>query len=277
MSPLVRRLGFPLVLLALVALTGCWNPFQPNVLGRGVSTPPPAPNSPSNTLLLFKWCYENRSQAEYRELFTADYRFAFAALDTNGNAYRDQPWTRDDELESSRKLFEGGEADQPAASQISLVLERSFRVQNDTRPGKYDPDRRKTITTLVNLTIQTIDGTSTNVNGKATFFLVRGDSALIPDDLGFGPDPNRWYIERWEDQTFAPTGAQALTAGGTPGALPASAGRAGSGGLRPASVRVTSFSAQRSGNAVTGGPRPAQPATTERFDLTWGALKVWYR
>jgi hypothetical protein len=278
MSPLVRRLGLPFIVLALVAVTGCWNPFQPNVLGRGVSTPPPAPNTPSNVLLLFKWCYENRSQAEYRELFTADYRFAFAALDTNGNAYRDQPWTRDDELESSRKLFEGGEADQPAASLITLVLDRSFRVQNDTRPGKYDPDRRKTITTQVNLTIQTIDGTATNVNGKATFFLVRGDSALIPDDIGLGPDANRWYIERWEDQTFAAV-AQGLTAGGTPGALPASgsATRAGSGGVRPSSVRVTSFAAQRGVIPVTGAPRPAQPATTERFNLTWGAVKVWYR
>ena len=33
---------------------------------------------------------------------------------------------------------------------------------------------------------------------------MRGDSALIPQQLkdrGFGPDPNRWYIERWEDKT----------------------------------------------------------------------------
>jgi hypothetical protein len=275
-TPSVRRLLIALALLALVAVTGCWNPFQPSVLGRGVSTPPPAPNTPSNTLLLFKWCYENRSQAEYRELFTADYRFAFAALDTNGNAYRDQPWTRDDELESSRKLFEGGEADQPAASLITLVLDRSFRVQNDTRPGKYNPEQRKTITTQVNLTIQTVDGTATNVNGKATFFLVRGDSALIPDDIGLGPDPNRWYIERWEDQTYAPTGAQALMAGGSAGALPAS-GTAAHAGLRPASVRVTSFSAERGGNAV-GPSRPAQPATAAApHNLFWGALKVWYR
>lgn len=244
----------PLAVLAMFALpllAGCWNPFSPDVLGRGVSTPPPAPNSPSNTLQLFKWCYENRSFSEYRELFTADYRFVFAALDTNGNAYRDQPWTRDDELESSRKLFEGGDATQPAASIITLVLDRNFRVQNDTRPGKYDPERRKTITTQVNLTIQTVDGTATNVNGKATFFLVRGDSALIPEDLGLGPDPNRWYIERWEDQTFAPTLAQAMRASGFP---PPTASR-------PAADRPAA------------APTVSQPAGY----VTWGAIKRWYR
>jgi len=232
--------------LALLLVAGCWNPFMPKVLGRGVSTPPPAPNTPSNTLLLFKWAYENRSQAEYRELFTADYRFAFAAADTNGNQYRGDTWTRDDEIESSRKLFEGGDVTQPAASQITLVLDRNFKVQNDTRPDKYDPDRRKTITTQVNLTIQTIDGAATNVNGKATFFLVRGDSADIPPDLGFGPDANRWYIERWEDQTFAPTLAQALTARG---AVPAS-------------------------RSATG----AAPALSQALgQVSWGAIKVWYR
>lgn len=251
-GPARRRRALPFAVLAVLALplvAGCWNPFSPSVLGRGVSTPPPAPNTPTNTLLLFKWCYENRSFAEYRELFTADYRFAFAALDTNGNQYRGDTWTRDDELESTRKLFEGGDASQPAASLITLVLDRNFRVQNDTRPGKYDPERRKTITTQVNLTIQTVDGTATNVNGKATFFLVRGDSADIPPDLGLGPDPNRWYIERWEDQTYAPTIAQALLAGAT---------------MRVAAGPVAD--------------RPAAtPAVSRAYQVTWGAIKVWYR
>ncbi|MEO5617021.1 MAG: hypothetical protein ABIS67_04565, partial [Candidatus Eisenbacteria bacterium] len=43
------------------------------------------------------------------------------------------------------------------------------------------------------------------ITGAARFFVVRGDSALIPDDLvqrGFTADANRWYIERWEDETI---------------------------------------------------------------------------
>ena len=33
--------------------------------------------------------------------------------------------------------------------------------------------------------------------------MVRGDSAAIPAELGFGPDSTRWYIERWEDETLS--------------------------------------------------------------------------
>jgi len=49
--------------------------------------------------------------------------------------------------------------------------------------------------------------------GFANFFMVRGDSALIPADLaarGFRPDSTRWYIERWEDDTFQEVGARAM-------------------------------------------------------------------
>jgi len=247
----LSRLAFALALLAIPGVYGCFDPFHPLIgSDTGVSEPPPVPDSPQNALRLLEWSYNHKAIDEYRELFTADYRFAFAALDTNGNAYRGDTWTRDDELESTRKLFEGGDATQPAASIITLVLDRNFRVQNDTRPGKYDPDRRKTITTQVNLTIQTVDGTATNVNGKATFFLVRGDSADIPEDLGLAPDPNRWYIERWEDQTFAPTIAQAMVAAGLP---PPGMTRADLG--RPA----------------------AAPTVSNPRSVTWGAIKRWYR
>lgn len=164
----------------------------------------PAANSPEGAVNAFRWCNENLSTEGYRLIFTDDFQFAFAALDTNGNAFRDD-WNRGRELGYFEHLVNGGAADQPAASLLTLVVDRTYRVQNDTRPGKYDPDRRKTITTQVNLTIQTTDGAAANVNGKATFYLVRGDSARIPEDLGVGADPQRWYIERWEDQTFAPT------------------------------------------------------------------------
>lgn len=167
----------------------------------------PAASSPEGAVNAFRWCNENLSTEGYRLLFTADFRFAFATLDTNGNVFRGDAWVREHELGYFGHLVNGGAADQPAASLLTLVLDRSFRVQNDTRTGKYDPERRKTITTQVNLTIQTVDGVAVNVNGKATFFLVRGDSARVPEDLGLGADPNRWYIERWEDQTFAPTGS----------------------------------------------------------------------
>jgi len=225
-----------LLIGALLLAAGC-DRNEPAPTQPDPPAPMPTASSPESLMAAFAWCNQNLSIDEYRTLFTDDFQFVFPAMDTMGNQYRDHPWTREDELTHFQNLVNGGAADQPAARLITLVLDRSFRVEDDLRPGKYDPDRRKIITTHVNLMIQTIDGAASNVNGKATFFLVRGDSALIPDDLGHGPDPNRWYIERWEDQTYAPTG---LTTGSS-GAAPR--------------------------------PQHAQPASK----TTWGTIKVRYR
>jgi len=226
---------------ALFLLAGCFNPFDPREAGPGISSPPPAADSPGNVLRLLEWAYDNRAIAEYRELFTDDYRFVFSVLDPYGNAYRDVPWTREDELISATHLFQGGHATEPAASSIILDLDRNFRVSSDPRPGKGDR-MHKNIRTSVILTI--VDpNKETRVTGFASFFLVRGDVALIPEELrlrGFGPDSSRWYVERWEDDT----------ANITPGGNPAVA--------RPAAAGMSS------------------PSLT-LFRVSWGGLKVILR
>jgi len=205
----LRPLVIGLLWLALgLPLAGCFNPFRPLELIVGISTPPPAPNSPSNALRLLEWCYDQRAIAEYREIFDDDYRFAFAALDPYGNAYRDNPWTREDELISTTNLFQGGAANQPAATSITLNLAPEFRVRSDPRPGKNSL-WHKTIRTSVSLTIVDANQLQTDVSGFAVFYLVRGDSARIPQELidkGFGPNSSRWYIERWEDESVQPIG-----------------------------------------------------------------------
>ena len=204
-------------------LGGCYNPFRPDELTTGVvSTPPPTPDTPSNTLRLLEWCYNNRAIAEYRELFTDDYRFQFGALDPYGNAYRETPWTREDELASATNLFQGSSAKQAAAS-ITLTLDKNFRVQSDPRPGK-NPRWHKTILTSQVLSILEADQIRRDVTGSSLFFLVRGDSALIPEELksrGFGPDTTRWYIDRWEDQSPVAPGEGVASRNGDRRARPA--------------------------------------------------------
>jgi hypothetical protein len=227
--PRSRAGGAVATLLVLAALTGCFNPFRPLIGGQsGISVPPPVPNSAQNVLRLLEWCYNNRAIEEYREIFADDYRFVYSALDSNGQAYRDVPWTREDELISTGKLFLGGDATQPAATSISLAFDRNFNVTADTRPGK-NPIWHKNIRTQVVLNIRTSDGGAIDVTGFANFFLVRGDSAQIPAELPFGPDPNRWYIERWEDQTAQgnalapppPVSARGRASADAPNAAPA--------------------------------------------------------
>jgi len=248
-----RRAVAAVAVLALAAC-GCFNPFDPLRAGRGLSSAPPVPSSASGILRLLEWCYLNRAASEYRELFTDDYRFLFSALDSTGAAYRDNPWTREDELISTTNLFQGGDASQPAASNIQLILDKNFRITNDPNfpnSGKWYKSIRSTVT----LIITTTDGAQTNVNGNARFFLVRGDSALIPEELrlrGFGPDSLRWYIRRWEDETAV--GHAALLAG-----------------------RVAEQATAATPGQARGGSVAAEAATGEFLDLTWGQVKHIYR
>lgn len=239
------RRSLPALLLLLGVsplLAGCFNPFDPRQLGGGISTPPPVPDSPANVLRLLEWSYNNRSIAEYRELFTSDYRFAFSAIDPYGDAYPGDIWSREDELASATHLFQGGKPTEPAATSINLDLGRTLTPRPDPRPGK-DDRMHKSIHTSVTLTI--VDPSKeTHVNGFATFYLARGDVAAIPDELkekGFGPDSTRWYIERWEDDT-----ANNQTGGG------------GSASRAPAA------------------PARAVPAD-DLVHATWGGVKVFWR
>jgi hypothetical protein len=209
-----RRLASLLVLAALAALlAGCFNPFDPRISStRVASAPPPSPNTPANTIRLFVWCWQNRDPDRYAEVFTDDYRFVFGEADSAGNAFRDRPWLREDEMQFAQHLFRGG-ADQPPASDIQIDFDKTLTPSDDPRPG-HNPKWHQTIFTHVDLkiTVTGSDGTPsvTPITGNALFYLTRGDSALIPTDLkGFKPDSNRWWIDRWEDKTIA-TGSPAL-------------------------------------------------------------------
>jgi hypothetical protein len=248
----MRILGLLLFGFVLLGAAGCFNPFDPDVRGTGFRKAAPIPNSPTNLLRLFEWCYVNRAVAEYREIFSDDYRFVFSAVDPAGDAYRDRPFTREDELISTTNLFRGGDADQPAATDISLILDNNFAEFTDPRPGKGNFKIHKKIGTSVLLSIRTTDGNQTEVRGRASFFVVRGDSAVIPQELvdrGFEQDSTRWYIERWEDETNTNTPI-VITDG----------------------MRARSAPAARVAPPSLPGRNGAQVAR-----ISWGALKAWYQ
>lgn len=258
-SPRLRPLAALLLMASAFALAGCFNPFSPRIAPvLGQSKPAPVPNSAPNLLRLFEWCYNNQAIAEYRELFTDDYRFLFSPTDSAGAEWRGQPYTREDELISATNLFVGGSATEPPASSIRLTLDRNFFVFPDpTYPWDYPVGRwHKNIRTTVTLVIRTEDGSSTEITGHANFFMIRGDSALIPEELrlkGFGPDTTRWYIRRWEDET-TPEGGIAQTA-----ALAALRRPAAGGAAVPLRVITT--------------PQPA----AIQGEVSWGAIKAYYR
>lgn len=192
----------------LLASTGCFNPFSPLVSTQRIaSTQAPIPNSPAGVVKLFEWCWQNRDITRYEEIFTDDYRFAFAEGDSAGQPYQTTPYTRETEMLNVGGLFNGNDQRLPAKT-ITLNLDKTMISLPDPRPGK-DPKWHRSIRTSVDLTVDLdLGGGSVDkqiVTGNALFFLVRGDSAVIPPELvarGFVPDSSRWWIERWEDETL---------------------------------------------------------------------------
>lgn len=261
--PLHRNPGrVTLVALAIgsLLLPGCFNPFDPRVASKhGVSEPAPVPNTPRGILDLFAWCWNHRAYEEYQEVFTDDFTFQFANADSAGNTYRDRALYRQDELDTARHLFIEGTANEPPATRIDLVFsDRTFFPEPDSRLGKAYPWHQEIKRNVV-LSIDT-DQQQFRITGAARFFLTRGDSAQIPGELrqrGFAPDPNRWWIERWEDETIDTPGGS-LLAQLDPGTL--------------AAVRA----AFREGRVHVSVAEPARTTGGYFLDVTWGRLKSFY-
>ena len=247
--------------LLLLGVGGCFNPFDPRIAPvNGIYVPPPTPDSPQGVIRLFEWCWNNRDISTYKEIFTDDFRFVFALGDSAGNQFRDDPVTREMELTIARNLFVGGSTAPPATS-IYLSLDPTLRPTADSRAGK-DPKWHKEILTSVDLTIKTEGDQEYRIIGNARFFVVRGDSALIPKELGLPaePDTTRWWIDQWNDETLQGSGGQAVAPAG-PGEQRAA---------RPA-VQVT----------ITGISRAARGARTSGtavppYQVTWGQLNAIY-
>src|SRR5262249_23904018 len=88
-----------------------------------------------------------------------------------------------------------------------LTFDRTFILEPDSRPGKTFPWHQE----IKRNVVLSVDNGDQNfrITGAARFYIVRGDSALIPPELvqrGFHADPNRWWIERWEAEPLDTSG-----------------------------------------------------------------------
>jgi len=191
-----------LVAAAVLCLAGC--SVTHHVTGP-LPVRKPLANSPTAAIRLFEWGWNNRDFGACRSLLTDDFRFVFALGDSAGNQFRNDPFGREQMLNCLTLLFVGGGSAPPAKS-IVLHLDPTLVVLPDSRDGK-NAKWHKEIVTSVDLAILTEASTEFRVRGYARFFVVRGDSALIPADLGVGPDSTRWYLQQWNDETLAGGGA----------------------------------------------------------------------
>jgi hypothetical protein len=195
--------------LLVLALGGCSNRIMLPVAPKPAE--PPAASTPANALHRVEWCWEHAATEPCRDLLSCDFQFVFAATDTAGNRFRARPWTRPDELDFITHLLITGSALEPPASYVTLQFEPDLVDLPDPRPGK-DPGWHRRIDTRLILVVQNPEQ-EFRVLGYESFYIVRGDSACIPQELrdrGLVPDSTRWWIERWDDGgAAAPPGSLA--------------------------------------------------------------------
>jgi hypothetical protein len=185
----------------------------------------PVPSTPTAALARLSWSWKHRALEPCRDLFTCDYEFVFAPGDTNGARFQERPWTRPDELDFARHLFETGSATAPAASYVALDLESDPPLLADDRPGK-DPGWHRRIDTPFVAVVEA-PGRQLRVLGFETFYFVRGDSACIPQELrdrGYEPDSTRWWIDHWEEYIVAALAPSAATSSRPPPLRPITLG-----------------------------------------------------
>lgn len=189
-----------LLAAAVLCLTGCST--EHHVTGPLPARAPMAPraDSPSNAIRLFEWGWEHRDLGAFRDVLAGDFLFVFTLGDSAGYPVRHAPFGREQMLLCLTHLFVGGGSAPPATS-IALTLDPTLRALPDSRVGK-NGKWHKEIVTSVDLTIKLEDLTEYRVTGYARFFVVRGDSAVIPGDLVAEPDSTRWYIDQWNDETL---------------------------------------------------------------------------
>ena len=245
--------GAALVLGPLL-VAGCFNPFDPRVASTtGISKPPPDPSSAVGVLRLYEWCWNERDPVLYREIFTDDYQFQFAQTDSAGNAYRDPALTREEELDIAANIFVRGTATEPPPVSISLTFYDPLYAYPDGRRGKTKFVRWRA--QIAANTLLRIEQPDIQVQGTTLFFVVRGDSAVLPQELiqrGFARDSTRWYVERIEDETLNENGQAARAPAGTHVSAVLAAARA---------------------------RRIGAPATLADFDpvtLTWGQVRAFW-
>jgi hypothetical protein len=227
-----------LLLLLVLTVSGC--AFHPPDVPPTPIPVLPTPDSPQNLMLRFEGVYELQSAANYEPLLTSDFRYTFSLASDPTLVDRYPNWGLDDEVESTRHLFEGfttatGEV-VPAASRIEMTLTGVQYGLDYTHPDSGE-HYIKVVLTSVDMLIEvpTVPSPTTyQVGGRHEFYLVRGDAAVL--DPGQEARADRWYLRRWDDLTpgvSAPVPAADIVIG-APRRVPASWGGVKAAGEGPA-------------------------------------------
>jgi len=168
---------------------------------------PPAASSPAGDVQRFAWGFNHKDVEVVSGLLTDDFQFISAVTDSAGNQTREQGGDRSWFLVALAALRD-------SASTVSFAMDQNLVPYPDSRVGK-NPAFHEQVRSSVHVSVRfkAPDG-NVEITGNLLFFLTRGDSAAIPQQLidrGLKPDPTRWWLDRMEDETLAGAGVSYST------------------------------------------------------------------
>jgi hypothetical protein len=190
----------------------------------------PPNDTPQNTILRFIAAYEGGKTAEYRALFTGDFKFEFSNSSDPTLANRwPEGWPAADESISASNLHHGGTnldgVYQQKATSIDLIFSMTQPVGDNE--GRDQTKFQVLSTPMDGVFVMPAEPPSTEpihyyiVNNSHRFYLVRGDAA-VGLTATQPADSTHWYIWGWNDETTGSPGAPTAWRGAT---IPATWGK----------------------------------------------------
>jgi hypothetical protein len=184
-----------LLLLLLLSLISCTNPFNPQIIDNNKSYEIRANTTPRNVLENLEISYNQQDFELFKSCLSQSFRFELISVETDeigidmdGDGIKDSWWDYGKELEYHRNLFQEGSSDgiYPPPNNIYLNLQiphESFWLTDD-QEGRED---WVIIPVFFNLSITLFGSSHISAEGYARFYL--------------RPEMNEWRIIIWRDES----------------------------------------------------------------------------
>ncbi len=182
------------LLLALLFLASCWNPFHPKL--RDVSNDTIQNRTPREVLQNLELSYGERNINIFKSILAPDFRFELISsevnqigIDVNEDGIRDSWWGYDQEVLYTGNLFTEGSSDgthePPDDLQLRLQIPPEESWEDDPELGHED---WVVIPCIFDLKLSYYASNSMiTASGVARFYLKPADE--------------RWYIAIWRDES----------------------------------------------------------------------------
>ncbi len=180
------------ILLALMLLLGCENPFNPTSHNNNPTDFQPNTTIPQ-LLRNLEDAYSQKNLDLYEYCLAEDFIFQLISseveeigIDLNNDGVNDEYWGFQQEIEYHRNLFESGSTDgqYPPPDQISLSFPGEPIIDDDFEEGH---EGWKIVSTYFTLNLTFLNSTNISALGYARFYLK--------------PVNEEWKIAVWRDES----------------------------------------------------------------------------